>query len=513
MKFVLALAAALLWPAIATAQPIGLIVSGGLTSAGSTSFQLPGPSPFLFAHPYYSCIRNFYVATTGSDSNTAAQAQNQGTPWLTIAKYDAGTGFTPTAGDCINIANGTYAAANNNIVHGGTTASSTGYIVYRCQTLNGCTLTGTGNPNGVFNGGSASSGSFPKYLIFDGFVLNSGQGHSTAFASGFNCINGDVAPGASNQCHHWWVINSIISWYGQTGIQLNDSEYFYAIHNTIFNNSQDCQTGAQGSGISFATPAQIFGGYTPTADDSSNPTMGIYAAGLHGKISWNVVYNNWLGCGSGTTSDGNGIIIDANGTTAGVYTPTLMIDFNIVFNNGGKGIHLFQTNIKNVIVANNDCYNNNLDALNNGTDRYCIGDNQSGGNNTYINNLVYAIPAASGILDNNSAIGLFNSTGAPVDTATSNITLCSINPPPGQSNCNVVFNGNTFSTVTNKANTNPLWVNVGNTTTGSETTPPNGMNFALQSGSPAIGYLTANSYLPPATRDAGACDRSFSQCP
>lgn len=469
----------------------------------------PGPSAYLFANPYYSCVRNFYVnVSTGSDSNTATQAQSPSTPWLTIAKYDGAAGFTPTAGDCVNVAAGTYTAGVASIVHGGNLASGTGYIVYRCQTLNGCTITATGNPNGVFNGGSASSGSFPDYLMFDGFVLNSAQGQSTANASAFNCINGDVAPTGSNQCHHWWVINSVISWYGQSGIQFNDSEYFYAFHNTITQTSHDCQQ-AQGSGISFATWAQISGGYTPTADDSFNPTMGIYTSGIHGMASFNVVSNAYIGCTSGNT-DGNGIIFDQNGNAAGVYSPVTLFSFNVVYANGGNGIHIFDPNSENVIVANNSCFNTNLDLFDTATARYCYGDNASKGGNTFINNIANAIPGASGVTLHNAAICLCGSSGAALDTATSNITICNTTPTGG---CTPVFNGNTFSAVTNKTNTNPLWVDVGSTSVGTETTQPVGVNFALQSGSPAIGYTTPSLYVPTWTRDTGACDRSFANCP
>ena len=61
----------------------------------------------------------------------------------------------------------------------------------------------------------------------------------------------------------------------------------------------------------------------------------------------------------------------------------------------------------------------------------------------------------------------------------------------------------TYSVISNKQSTDPLWVNVGNTSVGNETTPPVGADFVLQTGSPAIGYALAESYLPGIT-DAGA---------
>ena len=60
---------------------------------------------------------------------------------------------------------------------------------------------------------------------------------------------------------------------------------------------------------------------------------------------------------------------------------------------------------------------------------------------------------------------------------------------------------------------NPLWVDVGNTSAGTKTTQPNGKDFALTAASPAIGFLLPETYIPAATRDSGACDRSFTVCP
>ena len=38
----------------------------------------PGPSAALFAHPYYSCKTNYYVATNGSDANNGTSPNS---PW------------------------------------------------------------------------------------------------------------------------------------------------------------------------------------------------------------------------------------------------------------------------------------------------------------------------------------------------------------------------------------------------------------------------------------------------
>lgn len=62
-----------------------------------------------------------------------------------------------------------------------------------------------------------------------------------------------------------------------------------------------------------------------------------------------------------TITDGNGIIIDdsrntQNGSTNGTYTGKTLIENNIVYENGGRGIHIFESD--NVDVLNNTTYAN-----------------------------------------------------------------------------------------------------------------------------------------------------------
>jgi len=186
------------------------------------------------------------------------------------------------------------------------------------------------------------------------------------------------------------------------------------------------------------------------------------------------------------------------------YPNQTLVAFNVTYNNGGRGVEVFRSS--HVTVANNSSYNNNLDTNDNGTERPEI-EIQDGASNPAFNNLAYGI-AGAGILAYNASYTA-GGTGSEA-TFNTNLSFCSGTPSNG---CNPMYSGNTFSCTANKCATNPSWVNVGNISGGSVTTPPAGANFALQSSSPAVGYGQTKSYLPAQSIDAGACYRTLTTCP
>src|SRR5208282_2441216 len=95
--------------------------------------------------------------------------------------------------------------------------------------------------------------------------------------------------------HHVWVMNCTISGYGQSGLQLNYGEFFYAIHNTVYNCCQapGDDAGAQGSGISYNGGIPI-AGYSLTSDDQNNSITGNTGTRFRNFIMWNIVYNNYM---------------------------------------------------------------------------------------------------------------------------------------------------------------------------------------------------------------------------
>jgi hypothetical protein len=495
------------------------IIAVACVSKNADATQAPGPSLRLFKDPYYTCLKNYYVANDGSDTNNG---KSPTTAWATLAHADYELpGGGAAAGSCINVEPGIYNGVE--ITHGGNLASSTGYVVYRCTTMDACTVKGNAGVHNAeaFEPQWNSVGTPPNYLMFDGFVM-AGYNASTngVGVSAWNGTNG--SPVAS---HHIWVLNSKISGFGQSGIGVAAGEYYYIIHNRISNNS-NIQCWSQGSGIAINIMHTV-PNYTPTADDLTNPnpmlgpTWVVGNSFFHNVIEWNIVNNNGLTqCGTPsnpTDTDGNGIIFDTNlkiGGNTQDYTAPSLAAFNIVYNNGGGGVHVFLS--ADVTIANNSCYNNEIDPGNGGTDRPCM-DDANGYGNTFINNIAVAIPTYTGgncwptstpFQKYNIAIAAFPSA-SPADTFSHNITHLLGTSCEAEVN---VGNGDTYSCTNNKCGTSPAWTSVGTLSVGTETTQPMNADFALQPGSPAIGYGLTESYLPPSSVDAGACSSIYLQC-
>jgi parallel beta-helix repeat protein len=73
------------------------------------------------------------------------------------------------------------------------------------------------------------------------------------------------------------------------------------------------------------------------------------------------VVDNKISQSGGKTTDGNGIIIDdfrntQGGGTGSAYQPATLIENNLVFDNGGRGVHVFLSD--NVVVRHNTAFMN-----------------------------------------------------------------------------------------------------------------------------------------------------------
>src|SRR5262245_5469209 len=131
----------------------------------TSAAEKPGPSQALFDNPYYSCVTNRYVGGTGSsDGNNGL---TPATAWATI-QHANDMIASSSPGLCVNVAPGTYTRGAA-LTKGGNLASRTGYLVYRCTTMNGCTI--TASDHGFCWGSSCRTTNGPNYVIIDVFVF------------------------------------------------------------------------------------------------------------------------------------------------------------------------------------------------------------------------------------------------------------------------------------------------------------------------------------------------------
>ena len=413
----------------------------------SRELETPGLSAALFANPYYVCLRNFYVAPLplGNDANDGATPQ---TPWATLTRANEGR----VAGDCVHLAAGTYKLTGEvAITAGGNASTPTGHVIYRSTLMGGAHLVASAKFNHMMR-------ITTHHVMFDGIDFDGNN--SMAALCGIEVER-------STSYHHIWVMNSRVHGFGQTGIQENGSEWFWNLHNDVYENACTVRIEWQGSGISHVVPAAV-SGYTPTPMDNS-------WAPFHIVTAYNIVHDNYgqQGLFAGKNTDGNGIIYDTFRSYAG---QSLCLG-NLVYHNGGKGIHVFKSG--HVTVANNTVYNNNWDTYNPGTWRAEISAQDSIGS-TFLNNIAWAVRGA-GVRSTNAP---FMGHSGSANTWTNNIAYGAPND---------FADSNAYPSRANKANVNPLLVDVAKN------------NFALQPTSPAIGFGTLRSYLPPQSIDAGAC--------
>jgi parallel beta-helix repeat protein len=189
--------------------------------------------------------------------------------------------------------------------------------------------------------------------------------------------NGIFIDGSKNgHTHHIEITNNKVHDFGGGGIATVQADYVTIEGNEVFNNAW--YSVYANSGIS---------NYQNWDFDSSQ--------GYKMIIANNKVYNNrqyipWL-YGGGKITDGNGIILDdsqntQNGSTLGAYSGRTLVKNNIVFENGGSGIHSYASD--HVDIVNNTAYLNNQSPE--------IKDGQIFANSSsdvnILNNILYAYP-------------------------------------------------------------------------------------------------------------------------
>ena len=166
--------------------------------------QAPGPSQALFDSPYYTCVRNFYVATTGSNSNSGTSPS---APWKTIKR---GNASSRTGGEGSNVAPGTGSSGAGRRAGGRPRlrlAMSSIAARPPVQT-SGNQLRGGGITEGE-HGFEITGNETANYVISDGFTMTSASAPQATYGQGIGVAAGSGAEGflcgptlVFKQCHH-----------------------------------------------------------------------------------------------------------------------------------------------------------------------------------------------------------------------------------------------------------------------------------------------------------------------
>ncbi|MBB2753132.1 UNVERIFIED_ORG: hypothetical protein GGI57_003842 [Rhizobium aethiopicum] len=293
-------------------------------------------------------MTTYYVATTGSDSGNGSASS----PFRTISDAMA-SNLKP--GDEVVVKAGTYNESIN-IDKGG---SAAGDITLRSEVPGAALIR---PPAGSWNAISVNA----NHVVIDGFDIGGATGDGIE----------------ANSVHHIQILNNTVHGSGESGIQFNQSDFIRIEGNETYNNASS----GWFSGISIYQNRNI------TGDTSTD--------GYRTIVRNNVSHDNVTK--SGAHTDGNGIIIDdfQSTQTSGYpnYTYKTLVDNNLVYGNGGKGVQVTWSD--SVTVSNNTAYHNNQDPQNTGTWRGELS-NSASSNNTWVNNIAVADPSLN---KNNTAI-------------------------------------------------------------------------------------------------------------
>ncbi|MFW2230895.1 choice-of-anchor Q domain-containing protein [Rhizobium sp. CRRU65] len=293
-------------------------------------------------------MTTYYVATTGSNGGNGSTSS----PFRTISEAMSAN-LKP--GDEVVVKAGTYNEAINFDKDGSAAAD----ITLRSEVPGGALIR---PPAGSWNAISVNA----NYVTIDGFDIGGAKGDGIE----------------ANNVHHISVLNNKVHGSGESGIQFNQSDFIKIEGNETYNNAS---TGWF-SGISIYENRNI------TGDTSTE--------GYRTIVRNNISHDNVTK--SGAHTDGNGIIIDDFQSTQASghpnYTFKTLVENNLVYQNGGKGIQVTWSD--SVTVKNNTAYHNNQDPANSGTWRGELS-NSASSNNTWVNNIAVADPSLN---KNNTAI-------------------------------------------------------------------------------------------------------------
>jgi parallel beta-helix repeat protein len=371
--------------------------------------------------------KTYYVdQSIGSDFNSGT---SQTSPFKTIGKATR----LVASGDTVFVKNGTY-KENVTIKRSGTASR---WISFRAYSGHQPYVIGTQDGSISVQGSYIRVVGFKVTSLYEGSAINVGRRN-----------------------HHVEILRNVVHDAGCGGISAQETDYLRIEKNISYRNAH--RSGYMCSGISI---------YQAVAYDN--------APGFHNIIRGNISYENenkvtWYWNGKHFVTDGNGIIIDDFRQTQGNtgrprYTPATLIENNIVFNNGGRGINIYQSD--NVVVRNNTSFKNlrstNLDGHLNGELTTFFSSNIR-----FYNNIAYASdPSKKTFVDDYSSNNKWEN----------NLSYNGF-PLLNDGHSDVVLHSS------NRIGVDPLFIN--------GSIDPTKFNFRLRPGSPAIDSGTGKSAAP-----------------
>lgn len=333
-----------------------------------------------YADEYYTVREGiYYVSPDGSDSNDGKTLDRA---WKSIAFAAFMMGNKQIHN--VLVADGVYYEANE-IKPNGVKATKENPATLKSINKWGAKIISNSPYHGVFICNC-------EHFVFDGFILDfdPSKNHHMGILSGTDASN--------KVSNHITVRNCYITNAPCTGIQLNGSDNVLIENNYVYRNALT-EDSANGSGISIYEPRKC-----PENKSFEDNEYGIV---IRNNVVWqnNCLYNT---PGFPNQTDGNGIILDdyrwtQNGILENRYDKHTLVENNLIFDNGGRGVHVFISD--NITIKNNTIYKNGWTLMQYYSNGCGINLEQSNGN-TIVNNLV----VGSGI---NNATALNDKSDTP----------------------------------------------------------------------------------------------------
>jgi parallel beta-helix repeat protein len=280
----------------------------------------------------------YYVsANSGNDSSTGSQSS----PFKTLDR----AAYQVKAGDTVLVMNGTYKASSpgNNVLTISKSGTPGNPITFKAAPGHKPVIRATGWKGiNVYDAG---------YVNIEGFEII-GNRNETTYEEAWADRNNPNNPKLSNhgieifKAHHINIRNNHIHDMNGNGIGAVRSDYVTIENNIVHHNAFYSSWG--NSGITT---------YQPWNYDNNTSSPKIIIRGNTIYANENKIPFRW----AGKITDGNGIILDDHrgtqgGSINGAYRGQTLIEDNVVYENGGRGIHSFYSD--NAVMRDNTIVNN-----------------------------------------------------------------------------------------------------------------------------------------------------------